>query len=55
MNTLRIDDQTHKRLTSIMNDIMQAKKRNVNYDDVINELIDVYQDSLRFSVENAGG
>ncbi len=55
MKTLSVDDQTHKRLTSMMGDMMHAKKRNVNYDDVINELIDVYQDSFRFSGENAGG
>ncbi|HUG97071.1 MAG TPA: hypothetical protein VMJ94_05975 [Nitrososphaera sp.] len=55
MKTLSVDDQTHRRLTSVMGDMMHAKKHNVNYDDVINELIDVYQDSLRFSGENAGG
>jgi predicted CopG family antitoxin len=55
MKTLSIDEQTYKRLTSTMNDMMHTKKHNVNYDDVINELIDVYQDSLRFSGENAGG
>jgi hypothetical protein len=55
MKTLSIDEQTHRRLASIMDDMMQAKKRNINYDDVINELIDVYQDSLRFSGENTGG
>lgn len=55
MKTLSVDDQTHRRLASLMDDMMHAKKRNVNYDDVINELIDVYQDSLRFSGENAGG
>lgn len=55
MKTLSVDDQTYRRLTSTMNDMMHAKKHNVNYDDVINELIDVYQDSLRFSGENAGG
>lgn len=55
MKTLSIDDQTYKRLSSVMNDMMHTRKRNVNYDDVINELIDVYQDSLRFSGENAGG
>jgi hypothetical protein len=38
-----------------MNDMMHAKKHDVNYDDVINELIDVYHDSLAFSGENAGG
>ena len=55
MKTLNIDDQTHRRLTSIMTDMMHTKKHDVNYDDVINELIDVYQDNLRFSGENAGG
>ena len=55
MKMLNIDDQTYRRLTSIMSDMMHTKKHNVNYDDVINELIDVYQDSLRFSGENAGG
>jgi predicted CopG family antitoxin len=55
MKTLSVDDQTYRRLTSIMNDMMHAKKRDVNYGDVINELIDMYQDSLRFSGENAGG
>jgi hypothetical protein len=55
MKTLSVDEQTYRRLTSIMNDMMHTKKHNVNYDDVINELIDVYQDSLRFSGENAGG
>jgi hypothetical protein len=55
MKTLSVDDQTYRRLSSLMDDMMHAKKRNVNYDDVINELIDVYQDSLRFSGENAGG
>lgn len=55
MKTLSVDEQTYRRLTSIMNDMMHAKKSNVNYDDVINELIDVYQDSFRFSGENAGG
>jgi predicted CopG family antitoxin len=55
MKTLSVDDQTYRRLTSIMDDMMHTKKRNINYDDVINELIDIYQDSLRFSGENAGG
>jgi hypothetical protein len=55
MKTLSLDDQTYRRLTSVMNDMMHAKRYDVNHDDVINELIDVYQDSLRFSGENAGG
>lgn len=55
MKTLYIDDQTFRRLATIMNDMMHTQKRDVNYDIAINELIDVYQDSLRFSGENAGG
>ncbi|HEX7033160.1 MAG TPA: hypothetical protein VF172_09185 [Nitrososphaera sp.] len=55
MKTLNIDDQTYRRLASIMNDMMHSKRRDIDHDDVINELIDVYQDSLRFSGENAGG
>jgi hypothetical protein len=38
-----------------MNDMMNTKKHDVDLNDVINELIDTYQDSLAFSGENAGG
>ena len=55
MKMLSIDEQTYRRLTSIMNDLMHTEKRNINYDDVINELIDVYHDRLALSGENAGG
>jgi hypothetical protein len=55
MKNLAIDDQTFKRLTSIMNEIMNSKRRDVDYNEVINELIDSYQDSLAYSGENAGG
>lgn len=55
LKTLDIEDQTHKRLTSVMHDMMTEKKRDLDYDYVINELIDTYQDSLAFSGENAGG
>ena len=55
MKTLSIDDQTYKRLTSIMKDMMNARKNDIDYDYVLNELINTYQDSLAFSGENAGG
>ena len=55
MKMLSIEEQTYKRLESIMDDIMHMKERNVSYDDVINELIDVYQDRLALSGENAWG
>jgi hypothetical protein len=55
MKVLSIDEQTSRRLESIMNDMMHTEKRNINYDDVINELIDVYQERLALSGENSGG
>jgi hypothetical protein len=45
MKTLNIEDQTYRRLSSILQDIMHSKRRDVNYDDILNELIDVYQES----------
>ena len=55
MKTLNIDEETYRRLASIMNDVMHTEKRNISYDDIINELIDVYQERLALSGENAGG
>ena len=55
MKVLNIDEQTFRRLASIMDDMMHTEKRNISYEDVINELIDVYQERLALSGENAGG
>jgi K+/H+ antiporter YhaU regulatory subunit KhtT len=55
MKMLSIEEQTYRRLASIMNDMVHTEKRNLSYDDVINELIDVYLDRLALSGENAGG
>lgn len=55
MEMLSIDEQTYRRLASIMNEMMHTEKRNISYEDVINELIDVYQERLALSGENAGG
>jgi hypothetical protein len=38
-----------------MNDMVHIEMRNLSYDDVINQLIDVYQERLALSGENAGG
>ena len=38
MKLLSVDEQTYSRLGSIMNDMMHTEKRNINYDDVLNEL-----------------
>ena len=45
MKTLTIDEQTYRRLTSVLEEEMHSKRRDINYDDIINELIDVYQES----------
>jgi predicted CopG family antitoxin len=45
MKTISIDEQTYRRLTSILEEVMHFKRRDINYDDMINELIDVYQES----------
>ncbi len=55
VKTLSIDEQTYRRLASTMNDMVHIEKRNLSYDDVINQLIDVYQERLALSGENAGG
>ncbi|HEY6885118.1 MAG TPA: hypothetical protein VI278_13875 [Nitrososphaeraceae archaeon] len=45
MKTINIDEQTYRRLTSILEEVMHFKRSDINYDDIINELIDVYQES----------
>jgi predicted CopG family antitoxin len=55
MKTLTIDDQTYLRLTSIKTEISHEKKRDIDYGDVINELINIYNDHLTLSGENSGG
>ena len=50
MRTLRIEEITYKRLTSVLQDVMDYKKKDVNYDDILNELIDVYQENVGGSI-----
>jgi len=50
MRTLRIEEITYKRLTSVLQDVMHSKKKDVNYDDILNELIDVYQENVGGSI-----
>jgi hypothetical protein len=45
MKTLSIEEHTHRRLAAVLDEITHYKKRDINYDDVINELIDIYQES----------
>jgi hypothetical protein len=45
MKTVHIHEQTYVRLTSILEDVMHSTRRDINYDDIINELIDIYQEN----------
>ncbi len=45
MKTVHIHEQTYLRLTSILEDVMHSTRRDINYDDIINELIDIYQEN----------
>lgn len=55
MRILRIDDDTYKRLTSVMNDVMHLRRKNMSYDDILNELIDFYQESVWGSIGGTVG
>lgn len=45
MKTLHIEEQTYRRLTSVLEEVMHSKRRDIDYDDILNELIDIYQES----------
>lgn len=44
MKSLLIEDTTFKRLSAILTETMHIYKRDLSYDDLVNELIDVYQE-----------
>jgi hypothetical protein len=45
LKTLHIEEQTYRRLTSVLEEVMHSKRRDIDYDDILNELIDIYQES----------
>jgi hypothetical protein len=45
MKSLSVQESTYKRLDSLMKELMHDRNRNINYDEVINELIDSYQET----------
>lgn len=53
--TINLDDQTFKRLTTIVSELSNEKKSDVDYAYAINLLIDIYLENLAFTGENAGG
>jgi hypothetical protein len=57
MRSLDLDDMTFKRLSTIRADLMESKKKDMEYDDVINQLIDSFQENTwgHLGAEAAGG
>ena len=56
MQNLKIDDTTYKRLNSLLNDFLELKKQDLDMNDLLNELIDNYQETIWGTIgANAGG
>jgi hypothetical protein len=57
MKSITLEETTYKRLSTVMFDLMNERKRNLDYNEVINELIDMYQENMwgNFGAESAGG
>ncbi len=56
MKSLKIDDITYKRLNSLLTDFVDLKKQDLDMNDLLNELIDNYQETMWGTIgANAGG
>ncbi|MBA3978062.1 MAG: hypothetical protein H0X50_07730 [Nitrosopumilus sp.] len=56
MKALKIDDITYKRLNSLLADYVDLKKQDLDMSDLLNELIDNYQETTWGTIgANAGG
>jgi hypothetical protein len=56
MQYLKVDDITYKRLNSLLTDYMYLKKQDLDMNDLLNELIDNYQETIWGTIGgNAGG
>ena len=55
MKVLDIKESTFKRFDALLNDLMEKRKRNMDYDDLLNELIDNYQQNNWDQFMVAGG
>jgi hypothetical protein len=57
MKSIEVDDITYKRLSSVRVEMMDSKKKDLDYDEVINQLIDDYQEGLwgHLGAEASGG
>ena len=52
---LDIQESTFKRFDALLKDLMEKRKRNMDYDDLLNELIDNYQQNNWDQFMVAGG
>jgi len=43
MVNLILDEFTYRRISALLSDLMDKRKRNMDYNDLVNELIDNYQ------------
>jgi len=43
MVNLILDEFTYRRISTLLSDLMDKRKRNMDYNDLVNELIDNYQ------------
>jgi hypothetical protein len=50
MQTLKLEDYTYKRLSSVLEEVMHSRRKDLNFDDLLNELIDIYQESMWGSI-----
>jgi hypothetical protein len=55
VKSILVDDSTFKRLSSVLAETMHLSKRNLTYDDLVNELIDVYQEHTWGAIGGGAG
>jgi hypothetical protein len=56
MQYLKIDEITYRRLNSLLTDFLELKKQDLDMNDLLNELIDNYQEVTWGTIgANAGG
>jgi len=52
---LEVNENTFKRFDTLLIDLMEKRKKNMDYDDLLNELIDNYQQNNWDQFMVAGG
>jgi len=55
--TINVEEHTYRRLFTVLEEIAHSKKGDITIDDVINELIDTYQENswTHFGAGTGGG